>query len=68
MAERRLSLRSTFSQSIGDEVFVGRAEFEGGKLPSEREALEMMIWAIAPKAVSGRPDFPHQKNVLPKLC
>ena len=67
MAERRLSLRSTFSQSIGDEVFVGRAEFESGKLPSEREVLEMMIWGIAPRVGSTQSSLPEVAKVVAEV-
>ena len=48
MTGKRFGLRSTFSQSVGGEVFQGRDEFEGGLLPTEREVIEMMVWFIAP--------------------
>ena len=47
MGERRSSLRSTYSQHLDTEVFQGREEFEGGLLPTERNVIEMMIWAVA---------------------
>lgn len=47
MAERRSSLRSTYSQCLGEVVFHGREEFEGGMLPTEMEVIEMMVWVIA---------------------
>ena len=47
MSERRSSLRSTYSQHLDTEVFHGREEFDGGLLPTERNVIEMMIWAVA---------------------
>ena len=49
MAAKRFGLRSTFSQTVGGEVFQGRDEFEGGLLHKEREVIEMMVWIIAPR-------------------
>ena len=49
MTERRLLLRSNFSQTLGEQVFNGRGEFEGGFLPTEMEVIEMMIWVMAPR-------------------
>ena len=49
MGERRLSLRSTFTQTLGDEELSGREYFEGGLLPTERQVIEMMIWVMAPR-------------------
>ena len=67
MAERRLSLRSTFSQSIGDEEFVGRSVFESGKLPTERQVLEMMIWAIAPRLGSAQSSLSEVAKVVAEV-
>ena len=47
MSERRSSLRSTYSQRLDTEAFQGREEFDGGLLPTERNVIEMMIWAVA---------------------
>ena len=49
MGERRLSLRSTFTQTLGDEELSGREYFDGGLLPTERQVIEMMIWVMAPR-------------------
>ena len=49
MDERRLSLRSNLTQTLGDEKFRGREEFEAGMVPTEKEVIEMMIWVLAPK-------------------
>ena len=44
-----MSLRSTRTKTLGDEVFSGRDVFECGKLPTEKEVIEMMIWVMAPR-------------------
>ena len=44
-----MSLRSTRTQTLGDEVFSGRDVFECGMLPTEKEVIEMMIWVMAPR-------------------
>ena len=49
MGDRRLSLRSTFTQTLGNEEFCGREAFEGGFLPTEKQVIEMMVWVMAPR-------------------
>ena len=48
-ADRRLSLCSTSTQTLGEEDFHGREEFEGGMWPTEKQVIEMMIWIMAPR-------------------
>ena len=54
MSERRSTLRSTYSQHLDTETFQGREEFEGGLLPTARNVIEMMIWAMASRSGTGR--------------
>ena len=67
MTEKKLNLRSAFSQTLGDEVFHGREEFDGGLLPTERDAIEMMIWVLAPRKGTPQPSMNEAAKVVSEI-